>query len=264
MRTRVLPLALCGLLLVAGATRADGDAAKVADYVKALRSKNAAVRKQVALALGDLGEKAKSAVPALREALLDADEGVQVAAAAALEKVNGDAKAPADVATELRRLREQVEAVRQKAEAEAARADKAEKEKTLLREKLATAQVEAQLLQNRSRQLEQRIVELEKEHGRKPKEVAPADRANAAPADVEGLVKAVDDKSGLVTITVGSDAGVRKGHRLEVYRLKPSAKYLGQVEIVDVTATQAVGKPVGKAKETIQVGDSVSSRLTKK
>ena len=103
MRTRMLTLVLCGLLFTSSAGRAapapaDGDDAKVAEYVKALKAKTAAVRKQVAVALGELGEKAKTAVPALREALLDADEGVQAAAAAALEKISGGAKVAVDAA----------------------------------------------------------------------------------------------------------------------------------------------------------------------
>src|SRR5262245_24416190 len=91
----VLGLVLA-VLVIAPVARAapapaeDGDAAKVADYVKSLKSKNATVRKQVAVALGEMGSKAKSAVPALREALRDADEGVQAAAAAALEKISGE------------------------------------------------------------------------------------------------------------------------------------------------------------------------------
>ncbi len=177
---------------------------------------------------------------------------------------DGDAARPVDLATELKRLREEVEAARKKAEAEAARADKAERERAQLREQLANAQVEAELLQKRNKQLEQRIAELEKESARKPNDGAPADRTKLAPANVEGLVKAVEEKSGLVTITIGSDAGLEKGQKLDVYRLKPSAKYLGQIQVVDVTATQAVGKPVGKAKDALQVGDQVTSGLTAK
>jgi hypothetical protein len=75
------------------------------------------------------------------------------------------------------------------------------------------------------------------------------------------LVRSVDGKSGLVTVSIGSDAALKKGHKLDVYRLKPAPMYLGQIEIIDVAATQAVGKPLGKAKDAIQEGDSVSSGL---
>jgi len=74
----------------------------------------------------------------------------------------------------------------------------------------------------------------------------------------------VEEKSGLLTINVGSDAGLQTGHTLEVYRLKPEAKYLGRVKVVEVTAGEAVCQPLDKLADTIRPGDSVASRLTKK
>jgi hypothetical protein len=91
----------------------------------------------------------------------------------------------------------------------------------------------------------------------------PATR-DAPPEDVEGTVKKIDEKSGLIVISIGSDAGLKKGHTLEVFRLKPEAKYLGQVRIVDVAATESVAQPVGKPAGTIQVGDSAASRIRDK
>jgi hypothetical protein len=148
----------------------------------------------------------------------------------------------------------------------AARADDAEVKKLreeidALRDKVVKTEVEVKLLQARNKQLEQRIQELEKENERLRKKDAapPAGGANRPPENVEGLVKSVDAKSGLVKIGIGSDAGLQKGHKLDVYRLKPAPKYLGQIEIIETTATGAVGKPLGKAKDAIQEGDSVSS-----
>jgi hypothetical protein len=85
---------------------------------------------------------------------------------------------------------------------------------------------------------------------------------NPPPENVEGLVKDVD-KSGLVKITIGSDAGLTKSHTLEVFRVKKDVppKYLGVVRIVEVTAKEAVGQPVGKLTAPIEVGDSVASRI---
>lgn len=147
-----------------------------------------------------------------------------------------------------------------------ARADDAEvnslrEEVAALRDKLVKTEVDLKLLQERNNRLEQRIQELEKENERLRKKGAAPDGGgtNPPPANVEGLVNAVDEKSGLVTITVGSDAGLAKGHTLDVYRLTPAPKYLGQIELIDVRASEAVGKPVGKAKDAIAKGDSVSS-----
>jgi hypothetical protein len=295
----MLAFVLCGLLFSAGATRAapapaDGDEAKVADYLKALKSKNAAVRKQVALALGDLGEKAKSATPALRQALLDADEGVQAAAAAALEKINGTAKVSGDAAAELRKLREELDVARKRAEEETARARQAaeesrkraeeeavrardlaraaeaaraeaDKARVDLRDKAVAAEIATKNALERNKELLQKIEELTKENARLRKEQAPPrDIPKRVPADVEGVIKDVDAKSGLVTITIGSDAGLQKGQKLEVYRLKPAPKYLGQIEIIDTTATRSVGKPVGEMKDPVQKGDSVGSGVSPK
>jgi hypothetical protein len=107
------------------------DAAKVASYVKQLTSKDTLVRKQVARALGAMGARARTAVPALREALLDADEAVRTAAAAALEEI-GSAP-PRDGREQLRRALEAAE--EQRAELarllEEARAKLSEQEKQL-------------------------------------------------------------------------------------------------------------------------------------
>src|SRR5438046_314285 len=116
MRTRMLTLCVFSLLCVGGMTHAaDADEAKVAEYGKALKSKDATVRKQVAVALGEMGAKAKSAVPALRESLTDADAGVQSAAAAALEKISGADKAPA-AEVDVKKLRAQLDEARAEAE----------------------------------------------------------------------------------------------------------------------------------------------------
>jgi hypothetical protein len=87
---------------------------------------------------------------------------------------------------------------------------------------------------------------------------APAGK-NPPPAQLEGFVKAVDAGSGLVTISIGSDAGLAKGHTLEVYRLNP-AKYVGTIRIVEVKPNEAVGKPEGKSP-SIQVNDKVASKV---
>jgi hypothetical protein len=94
----------------------------------------------------------------------------------------------------------------------------------------------------------------------KPGGKNPPEAKNAPPEGVKGSVTRVDEKSGLLTISVGSDAGLQKGHTLEVYRLKPP-KYLGTIRIVDVSPKEAVAQPVGKALDAIQVGDEVASKI---
>jgi hypothetical protein len=88
----------------------------------------------------------------------------------------------------------------------------------------------------------------------------PGGRKNPPAENVEGVITKVDNQSGLVVISIGSDAGVLRGHTLEVYRLKPTPKYLGTLRIVEVKPTEAVGKMEG-SKEEVQVGDQVASKI---
>lgn len=133
------------------------------------------------------------------------------------------------------------------------------------------AKVEAQIAANSERernnnllaQNEKLMKELQKRQqngGAAPASVAGA-RKNPPAEDVEGVVKATDPRSEFVTITIGSDAGIQKGNTLEVYRLRPEPLYLGTIEILDVHANEAVGKPIMRMRGQIQVGDQVSSSI---
>src|SRR5262249_25073190 len=85
-------------------------------------------------------------------------------------------------------------------------------------------------------------------------------RRNPPTEDVEGHVKKVDP-TGFVSITLGSDHGLKKGQTLEVYRLTPAPKYIGVIEIIALRPNEAVGKPVGRTIGAIQVGDMVASSI---
>jgi hypothetical protein len=86
-------------------------------------------------------------------------------------------------------------------------------------------------------------------------------RRNPPAENVEGLVKKTDPASGLVTLTIGSDAGLAKGNTLEVYRLRPEPAYLGTLEILQVRPDEAVAKPQARLRGQIKVGDQVSSNI---
>jgi hypothetical protein len=88
----------------------------------------------------------------------------------------------------------------------------------------------------------------------------PASDKNPPAENVEGAVTKVDAKTGLVTVSVGSDAGIVKGNTLEVYRLNP-AKYLGTIRVLQVTPHEAVAQPVNRLLAPIQQGDKVASRI---
>jgi hypothetical protein len=79
---------------------------------------------------------------------------------------------------------------------------------------------------------------------------------------VEGVVTKVDAQGGLVTLSIGSDAGLAKGNTLELFRLlKTARKYLGTVRVLSVTPHEAVAQPASRLLAPAQVGDPVASRL---
>lgn len=87
---------------------------------------------------------------------------------------------------------------------------------------------------------------------------------NPPEKNVEGLVKSVDAK-GLLTLSIGSDAWLVKGHTLELFRLDPStpkqSKYLGTIRILDVQGRESIAQAVGRLADTPKTGDRVASRI---
>lgn len=82
------------------------------------------------------------------------------------------------------------------------------------------------------------------------------------PPRVEGVVLATHGND-LVEISIGSDDGLQKGHRLEVYRVDGvSNPYLGRIEIVRTEPDKSVAKiDPNYRKGAIQKGDRVASKL---
>ncbi len=94
---------------------------------------------------------------------------------------------------------------------------------------------------------------------------ASARNAKNPPAEkIEGLIKAIDP-SGLVKLTLGSDAGLQRGHTLEVFRLNAKDpkqnKYLGTIRVIEVSPNESVAQPLGKKLDAVKVGDKVASWL---
>jgi hypothetical protein len=75
------------------------------------------------------------------------------------------------------------------------------------------------------------------------------------------LLRRFDPNSGLVILSIGSDAGLKKGHTLEVFRLGKQPKYLGWITIVEAAATAAVGIPTSRLTTPIEPGDRVANRI---
>jgi predicted nucleic acid-binding Zn-ribbon protein len=123
-------------------------------------------------------------------------------------------------------------------------------------------------LEARAKELEQRRGELEAilisrgiPTDPKAAENAQAIAQNAPP--VEGVILETDSQARLVKISIGSDDGLRKGHRLQVYRVKPQGKFVCTIEITDVDPDQAVARIIPNLKQgNPQEGDLVATRIT--
>ena len=82
------------------------------------------------------------------------------------------------------------------------------------------------------------------------------------PEDVKGKILEVDPRSGLATISIGTDYGVNVGNTLEVYHLSPKPEYVGTVRVVDANFKQAVVRPVLPLRTgSLQKDDIVASRI---
>jgi hypothetical protein len=77
--------------------------------------------------------------------------------------------------------------------------------------------------------------------------------------DLRGTIQRVDGD--LATITPGSDAGVAVGARLQVFHLHPKPDYLGELTILSVTPTEAVGRLTGPRARQVKKGDEVAANL---
>jgi hypothetical protein len=274
----VLLLALLGGFLLMAApsraeTRKDPVEDKIATYVQALKSKDPLVRKQVARALAELGPRAKVAVPALRAALLDQDAGVQAAAAAALDKIapaasnrpkNVEEAKLARMAAEMAALRDELARCRRIVEDRQAVIQKLQqKSADLLARTLAAqnaeqaARARAEALRNQVEALTRKLAKLEGSG-----KIPAREGKNPPPDSVKGVVTKVS-KDGLVEISIGTDVGIKAGHTLEVYRLKPKPEYLGTLQIVNAGKTSCIARlQKGSTKRSaLQKGDEVAGSI---
>lgn len=86
--------------------------------------------------------------------------------------------------------------------------------------------------------------------------------ARRPPDDVKGKILEVDSRSGLATISIGTDSGVNVGSTLLVYHLAPKPEYVGQVRVVDANFKQSVVRPVLPLRTgSLQRDDVVASKI---
>jgi len=145
--------------------------------------------------------------------------------------------------------------------------NKANDSKVAAEIKADSYQAKAERLELRVRETEVEIVKLKRSGGSGGSggvALVSTKELNPPPQSVEGIVTETLPRSDLVRISIGSDAGLEKGHTLDVFRLKPTPLYLGQIRLTDVHAAEAVGQPVEKLKSPAQKGDMVANDVTAK
>ncbi len=141
------------------------------------------------------------------------------------------------------------------------------KDKNDLRDDAVRASIDSNRQKVRVEQLAGHLQELTRDNERLKKSGGTIDsgavaRENPPPAHVDGVIKQIDP-TGLVTISIGSDAGLMKGHTLDVYRLSGSGDYLGLLRLTDVRANEAVGQLLKRSRTPVKLGDRVGTLSTK-
>ncbi len=102
---------------------------------------------------------------------------------------------------------------------------------------------------------------------KKMKEAKAKEKADPAPAkpvpekptaykDIIGTIQKIKDDSSML-ISIGSDAGVKKGDTLDVVRFQPKPMFCGRITIINVGAYDSIGKVVNKVVD-IAEGDHVA------
>jgi hypothetical protein len=135
-----------------------------------------------------------------------------------------------------------------------------------MRDRSVAFQIEAKSLKSRNLQLEDQIHELSrqvvllKEKGARPATGSASGR-NPPPESVEGLIQKVDGD--LVKLSIGSDAGLQRGHTMYVFGLNAdNVGYRGEIVLREVTPKESVGQLIkGKQVSKIRVGDTVASEI---
>jgi hypothetical protein len=203
------------------------------------------------------------AVAALESQLKEAIENLQALSEkqAQLEKNTRDAVATMNVAqTNATTDREQLETLRTTAENARKDRDANFKEVWRLTEALNQAINEMNLLKKRTETLaadlakaDQILQKMGMDKNRDYSDVTPV---------VDGTVTDTRE-AGLVEISIGSDSGLQKGHKLEVYRTSGGqSTYVGRIEVVKTAPDKAVCRIDPKFQtNSIMVGDRVATKI---
>lgn len=146
------------------------------------------------------------------------------------------------------------------------------KEKTALEDKIRSNDVDLRVAKAKNADMLQQIVSLRKQlQAASSTGSLDSDPTLPPPLKIDGLVLGVqaaksDGSTDLVSISLGSDEGLQKGHTLIVYR-KPDAshprpKFLGRIRILETRPQTAVGELIkGSRTGVVLKGDYVATQL---
>jgi hypothetical protein len=224
--------------------------------------------------LNDKQSPEKAAEATIAQLKKRQDENVTLKKALDAEKIRADAferqanqyKATMTVAqTDVQRRQDDVVKLRTVLAEETQRNTKLVEGINYMRDRAVAAEIEAKSFKARNGQLETQLQDVARQlavvkaQGGRPIGAASGSGRNPPPESVEGLVQRVDGN--LVTLTIGSDSGLQKGHTLYVFGLTNTPGYRGQIKIVEVTPKVAVGEVMGKLSSRIRVNDTASSDI---
>lgn len=164
--------------------------------------------------------------------------------------------------TSLATLRKEVESLRAKIDTAQTERRTAIERVVKTTDELHQAQNDLTVLKSRNLQLGQQMADATQVLRKFNLEAVPAKYEGVPPQVLHGEIRAVKS-SGLVEVSLGSDDGLQKGHKLEVYRTTADqAKYLGRIEIIEVEPDKSVGKILPAfQKGTFEIGDQIASKL---
>jgi hypothetical protein len=248
---------------------------KVSDQVKVLAASEQTYRNEVIKAQQDSDAKVAKAAADLKKVQADLEAQIQENTqmrdrlAKAEQQRTGDSALASLSTSEVQKRQADVSQLRDTLKKETEVNSALVKKNNELIEQATAANIEKQAALALSKKMEEQVQQMARDmertraNGGRGTATVRDNRRNPPAENIEGLVKSTDS-SGLMTISIGSDAGLSRGQTLEVFRLSsvPSqSKYLGTIRILEATPTQAVAQPVGRMASPPQVGDRVASRI---
>jgi hypothetical protein len=220
-------------------------------------------------------ERLREELRNLKKVLIERDVERRVQEAAKAEQA-AQAKA---AQAEARRVREELQRLQDEVRRLADTFKRREQENAGLkaevkryRDRAVTKELEAKSALDRAQQLLAQLQDLQAENARlrakaggEGKPPAKGSEARNPPAEfVKGTITKIEPKDkNLVEISLGSDAGLKVGHTLEVYRVTPRPEYLGTLRIVETqkSTSRAVRLRPEATRGPLQVGDQVASKV---